>query len=235
MQKGKGLKFRRPLDFVSYYGKLDLMQLASEVDWEKAGKIFQKDKETIFGLLKKEVDRYPYSREILSILAAGTLLSAAVIMPNAGKMLAPSVWQGSGYKKKRFTQALKRLHKQKAVEIVETKEGAVVRITKNGFTKAMKYKMDEMRIQKQKRWDKKWRIVIFDIPEGKRKIRDEFRSRLKQIGFYPLQESVFVHAYPSFNEVEFLRQIYGVDIDVTYIIATKIEGQDNLRSIFKVG
>jgi len=204
------------------------------IDWEKANKIFQKDRESTLRLLEKEVNRYPYLREILLILAAGTVISAALLIPGLGRVLSPSVWEGTGYRKYRLRQTLQRLKKQKIVEVVETQEGPVVRITKNGFTKALKYKLDEMQIKKQKRWDKKWRIVIFDIPEEKKKTRDEFRKRLRQLGFFPLQESVFVHAFPCFDEMEFLRQLYGVDISVTYILAQKIESQENIEAFFNV-
>lgn len=204
-----------------------------QIDWEKAEKIFAKDKEGILDLLSKEKERYPYGKEILTLFAAGLLISASFILP--GLPRATSVfWRGKGYRRNRLTQTLKRLHKQKIVEVVETKDGSVVRITKNGFTKALKYKFDEMQVKRQKFWDKKWRIVIFDIPNSKKRIRDVFRKQLKQLGFFPLQESVFVHAFPCFDEVEFLRQIYNVDVSVTYIVGSKIEGQDNLKSFFKV-
>lgn len=205
----------------------------NEVDWGKAYKVFYNDKENLLHLLRRKVDRYPYVKEILLVLAAGTLISAAILMPGLGKVLNPSVWQGRGYRRDRLRQALKRLRKQKIVEVAETKDGPVVKITQNGMTKALNYKLDEMQI-KRKEWDKKWRIVVFDIPEKNKKARDEFRKRLKQLGFYPLQESVFVHAFPCFDEVEFLRQIYGVNIGVTYIEAEKIEGNEALKHFFKI-
>ncbi len=40
-------------------------------------------------------------------------------------------------------------------------------------------------------WDGKWRIVVFDIPESKRLVRDILRSRLKMWGFKPWQKSVW--------------------------------------------
>ncbi len=204
-----------------------------KIDWEKASKIFQEDKESLLEQLEKEGEKHPHVRDILLILAAGTVISAALLMPGIG-ILTKGSWNGKGYKKYRLKQMLKRLNKQKIVEVVETKEGQVVRITENGITRALKYKLETMQIKKQKSWDKKWRIVVFDIPEEIRKIRDEFRSRLKQLGFFALQKSVFVHAYPCFNEVEFLRQIYGVDISVTYIVGEKIESQENIKSFFNL-
>lgn len=204
------------------------------IDWEKAYKIFYNEKENILQDLKREVERYPYVKEILIILAAGTVISAALLMPGIAKTLSPRIWQGKGYNRRRLGQTLKRLHKQKIVDMIETEEGPVVKITENGLTRALKYKLDDMKIKRKDSWDKKWRIVIFDIPEQKRRLRDAFRDRLKQLGFYQLQKSVFVHAFPCFNEVEFLRQIYGVGINTTQIIAKKIENEDRLKEFFKL-
>lgn len=204
------------------------------VNWEKTYQIFHDDKKEIFHALRRGIEHYPYVKEILIILAAGTFISAAILMPGLHKAVAPFIWQGRGYRKKRFRQTLQRLYKQKAVEVVETKDGPIVKITQRGITKALKYKLDEMKVRRKVSWDRKWRIVVFDISEKKKRSRDEFRERLKQLGFFRLQESVFVHAFPCFDEVEFLRQIYGVDRGVTYILAQKVEGQENLKSFFKI-
>lgn len=210
------------------------MHGVKEVDWEKAHKIFYNEKENLLSSVKRGVERYPYVKEILITLAAGTLLSAAVVMPGLPKVLVPFMWQGRGYRRRRLAQVVKRLKKRKLVEVVETKNGPVVKITKDGLTKALAYKLDEMAIRRPGRWDKKWRIVVFDVLEKKKNARDAFREQLKRLGFYQLQESVFVHAFPCFDEVEFLRQIYGIGEGVTYILAQKIEGQTNLQRIFKV-
>lgn len=210
------------------------MEENKHIDWEKAYKIFYNDKENILHALRRETERYPYIREILIILAAGMLFSAALLMPGLAKILPRSSWDGKGYRRYRLGQTLKRLKKQKLIEVVETKDGPVVKITENGMTKALRYKLDEMEVKRRDQWDRKWRLVIFDIPEGKRRLRDGFRDRLRQLGFYQLQKSVFVHAFPCFDEVEFLRQVYGVGIEVTRIVAKEIEGEKRLREFFKI-
>lgn len=215
------------------YFKID--SSIEKIDWEKAQKIFDSDREEILNRLTREINRYPYAKEILLLLAGGILVSAALFMPGVHHVFSSSIWQGKGYKKYRLKETLKRLHRQKIVEVLETRDGHVVKITKNGLTRALQYKLDEMRIKRRKSWDNKWRIVIFDIEEKKKKLRDEFRKRLKQLGFYSLQESVYVHAFPCFDEVEFLRQIYEVPINVTYILGEKIESQENLEKFFQVG
>ncbi|MBI4008672.1 transcriptional regulator PaaX, partial [Candidatus Roizmanbacteria bacterium] len=42
------------------------------------------------------------------------------------------------------------------------------------------------------KWDGKWRIVIFDIPEVNKRIRQVLRETLKVLEFWPLQKSVWI-------------------------------------------
>jgi phenylacetic acid degradation operon negative regulatory protein len=41
-------------------------------------------------------------------------------------------------------------------------------------------------------WDKKWRIILFDVPESKRTIRQMFRLKLMDLGARMLQSSVWI-------------------------------------------
>ncbi len=44
----------------------------------------------------------------------------------------------------------------------------------------------------EERWDRKWRVVIFDIPETNKRIRQALRETLKVLEFWPLQKSVWI-------------------------------------------
>ncbi|KKR22442.1 MAG: Transcriptional regulator, PaaX family, partial [Candidatus Daviesbacteria bacterium GW2011_GWB1_39_5] len=44
---------------------------------------------------------------------------------------------------------------------------------------------------KKEKWDGYFRVVIFDIPEKHRKVRNVFRYRLKEWGFKAWQKSVW--------------------------------------------
>ena len=60
-----------------------------------------------------------------------------------------------------------------------------------------------MKIRKPAKWDGKWRIVVFDIPENLRSIRQALREHLCRLQFYQLQKSVFVLPYECGDEIEF--------------------------------
>ena len=48
----------------------------------------------------------------------------------------------------------------------------------------------------EKPWDDKWRIIMFDIPEKRRKNRNWLRTQLINLEYKLLQESVFIGKQP---------------------------------------
>lgn len=206
----------------------------SHIDWEKAEKLFAKDK-ILFSKIRNDKGKiYPAANEILKILAAGAVIGLSFAFPALSVAIAPFFIDGHKYQYHRLTQTVSRLRKQKMVTVSHKNGMILVKISQNGRVKALEYKLSELVITKPKKWDRKWRMVIFDIPEKYKRMRNIFRKRLIMLGFYKLQESVWVHPYPCFNEVEFLKQIYNVGVNVRYIIADKIEDADDLLEYFKI-
>lgn len=98
---------------------------------------------------------------------------------------------GSGWeyplKKSDLSRVLKRLREKGWVEFVRDEE-LTVRLTDKGREKAVAAKM----LMDEDEWDGTWRVVLFDIPEKRRVVRDVLRSRLKSWGFKPWQQSIWV-------------------------------------------
>lgn len=202
------------------------------IEWDKIEKIFFADRKLIQLKLEREEKRIARIKEILTLLAGGAVLGLSLVIPAAPMALAPFIIDRKKYDQSTFNRAIDRLEKQKLVEIVYNGDQTLVKITHEGRVRALRYKLSEVQVKRPKAWDKKWRIVIFDIPEKYKRTREIFRNHLKTMGFYMLQDSVWVHPYPCFDEMEFLRQIYKVSVDVTYIVAEKIEGVEDLKSQF---
>ena len=204
----------------------------ARIDWEKAVSLFHEQPKQ-----EKEQGTYPSTKEILSFLAGVGVIGLILAFPPALTGVAAFIRLGrrdySGWGMRR---TLKRLKGQKYITVSEDDKGNVtVQITKQGMTRALSYKLESMALQKPKKWDGKWRVVAFDIQEKYKGLRDVFRMRLGQLGLYQLQESVYVSPYPCFDEVEFLRELYGVSFTVRYIVADRIEDDESLRQRFKLG
>lgn len=132
-------------------------------------------------------------------------------------------------------KAIKSLYSRHLLDFKESSDGAVILIiSKDGKRLALNYKIDDMTIKHSGHWDFKWRLVMFDIPEKYKKIREAMRSRLNQLGFYKLQNSVFVFPYHCENEIEFLIEFYNIRHYVRQITAEYIDNALHLKEIFKL-
>ncbi|MEK7611027.1 MAG: hypothetical protein AAB486_01470 [Patescibacteria group bacterium] len=62
-------------------------------------------------------------------------------------------------------------------------------------------KLPDLRYNGQK-WDRYWRVVIYDIPEKQSSVRDHLRAELKRLGFKFMQKSVWLTPLPVEAELE---------------------------------
>lgn len=210
--------------------KRKLSMSYAQIDWDKSAKFFQKI--PVSGAEKRT---YPSVKQLLHLLAKASAIGMTFAFPGAAPALGSLVLGGQRYDRWRTKQIVSQMAKQKLVKIKEGNDGKVtVIITKNGLARALTYQLECMSIKKPKKWDKKWRVIIFDIPEKYRRVRDVFRMRLQQLGLHKLQESVFVYPYPCFEEIEFLRELYGVAFTVRYLLVEEIEDDRQLKYHFKL-
>lgn len=150
------------------------------------------------------------------------------------------VWRAIGREWKQINRqalyhAIRGLYQSKLVEYHENADGSVsVVLTRDGQNVALRYKLEEMTIPKPKQWDQKWRVILFDIPEPKKRLRDTLRMRLRQIGLRELQKSVFVHPYECRDEVDFLIELYDARRYVRFIEAHHIDNELHLKRRFRL-
>ena len=88
--------------------------------------------------------------------------------------------------------------------------------------------------RQQKKWDGKWRIVIFDIWEKSRQKRNFLRNELSDFGFVKLQNSVWITPYDCEDYVNLLKTDIGVGRGVIYIVADKIDNETKYQKIFNL-
>lgn len=81
-----------------------------------------------------------------------------------------------------------RLTKKGWVETYKNEGKILIKLTNKG-----KNQLAIEKALKEKKWDGYFRVVIFDVPEKYRKVRNVFRHRLKEWGFVALQKSVWVN------------------------------------------
>lgn len=170
---------------------------------------------------------------LLGLSMAGALV-VVMAVPNIALAFGQLYPELRRYNRYRVRATLKRLEKGGLVSISYEGDKTVIRLTKNGQEKILKYKLEEMKIKPQKRWDGKWRIVIFDIPEKFKLARNVFAAKLREIGFLPLQKSVWICPYPCEEEIDFLKEVFKIRPFVKVITAEKVDVKNNLIKAFNL-
>ena len=129
--------------------------------------------------------------------------------------------------------AIKNLYKSKMIDFRENKDGTVLTVlTNEGKKQILKYDIDKIEIKKQNSWDKLWRLVIFDIPEKERVGRMALAAKLKELGFYPMQKSVFIHPYECKDEIDFITEIFELAPYVRFLRVRDVDIDLDLKNHF---
>lgn len=115
-----------------------------------------------------------------------------------------------GFSRWQVKRALKQLRLRGYIDFDSEDEKSPILLTDKGFKRSLHYKLFDFVSKKLKRWDYLWRMVIFDIPEKKKLLRESFRRELKCLGFYQLQKSVFVTPYKCEKEIIIMARTYRV-------------------------
>jgi len=110
-----------------------------------------------------------------------------------------------------------------------------ITLTDEGKARAKKYWIDDLRIIKPKKWDKKWRIMIFDVKDEQRVKREALRGKIKELGLYRIQKSVWVYPYNFDKEAKVLKEFFNFSSDeMKFIVASKIEDDEAIRKHFNL-
>jgi CRISPR/Cas system-associated endoribonuclease Cas2 len=171
--------------------------------------------------------------KILLLLLSGVALGFSRSPRGYFKILRETHKAWQEIDRRYLTSSIKALYRSKLVHQSSNKDGTVTFVlSSEGREIALSYNLDNMTVKKH-RWDNKWRIVIFDIPEKKKKLRDIFRFHLKRLGFLELQRSVFVLPFECHNELEYIIEFYNIRKFVRFIEANRIDNELDLKHRFK--
>ena len=109
-----------------------------------------------------------------------------------------------------------------------------MRLSKKGEETLRRLKLRDYQLRKPKRWDKKWRVISFDVPVYRKGLRDKIRRTLQAIGFKQLHQSVWIYPYDCEDLITLLKADFKIGKDVLYMIVDTLENDDFLRKDFRL-
>jgi len=145
-----------------------------------------------------------------------------------------SVWYpykgfGKSFKKYRgsFYRAIEDALERGYLEEIEIEGERYLKTTPKGRLKLFKKKLF-------RKWDGLWRIIAFDIDEKRRKTRDLFRVKLRDLGCKPIQKSVWITPRDISFELQELLLILNLEDNVDYFISKAVTNDSQYREMFNI-
>jgi DNA-binding transcriptional regulator PaaX len=171
---------------------------------------------------------------ILNFTIAGGVIMSILVAPNAAKVFDKRLKlyfkKMDKRSRERELRRLTNYMKKQGLITGDYEHGLI--ITKQGRRRVKKADFDNMAIEKPKKWDGKWRLVMFDIPEQYKAGRNHLTYKLKMLGFKQLQKSAWIFPFECRQEIETVCERFEVSRFVTYIETDYIDHQDKLTDKF---
>lgn len=125
-----------------------------------------------------------------------------------------------------------KLKRKGFIAVTKTPDGYLIKLLKKGKQKLRHMQIETLILPTTKKWDGKWRIFIFDIPERAKLARDTLTTKLKELGMFHVQRSVFIYPFDCRKELEFLSDSFGVLKYTSFGEITKIDIESELQKNF---
>lgn len=173
-----------------------------------------------------------FQQAMLTAVVLGGVVLVAATIPNAAQLLRffPGFKKGARFNYK-AKSVLGRLADKGCIEFVEKDGKRYARITEKG-EQMLQFETEKVAMAKKRRWDRRWRIVIFDIPERRKSVRSKLRRYMQEYGFIRLQDSVWVYPYDCEDLIALVKANFRIGADVLYMIVERLEHDKHLREHF---
>jgi DNA-binding transcriptional regulator PaaX len=172
--------------------------------------------------------------KVLKVCGLGVLiLAVSMLSPTFPYLILKA------YLKKRFRKSYSDMQLRNAVKYIKRRKFIAYKNKKVVLTKLGKiflkrhFILNELSIKKVP-WDNKWRVISFDIPNEKLSSSHIFRAKLKQLGFFHFQRSVFIIPFPCEKEVSRLSEELEIEEYVHILITERFRNDRLIVKKFKL-
>ena len=178
----------------------------------------------------------PTKQKILLLLATGLALGLQkTTIGQQVKIIQQAVKEWSWINRHYLSRCLREFRDDRLVEYDENDDGNIkIVLSEQGEKRVLQFKIDQLILPKLKHWDDHWRIVLYDIPEKNKPAREALREKLKELGFYEWQKSVFIFPFPCRDEIDFLIEFFEIRSYVRYAELSNPTNEAELKLHFEL-
>ncbi len=173
---------------------------------------------------------------ILCVAGLTAFVAFAAVVPGTLRVLKSFGFDKKVLKRREYyiQESLERLISKGLIAVVVRNNSKHLKLTPEGKRTLFKIQARGLLKEKPKKWDGKYRVVIFDIKESLKFVRDDLRHILLELGFVKLQNSVWVYPYSCEGVINLLRTHLEIENDLIYMTVDSIEDDKWIRDHFRL-
>ncbi|MBI2475925.1 MAG: hypothetical protein HYV67_01635 [Candidatus Taylorbacteria bacterium] len=177
--------------------------------------------------------RNTFSSKLLQALLIAGATALVLSSPYAARQLLKGIRKE--FSERKLKNSFYYLRQRGFIKYEERNGHAFLSLTKEGKRAAGQYSFfNKEKISRPPKWDKKWRLVLFDIATEHRSKRNALRFLLKRLGFVQFQKSAWLLPFECEKEVEDLKRFFNLsDDEVRLIVFDNIGNMNKYISFFK--
>ncbi|MEK7169678.1 MAG: CRISPR-associated endonuclease Cas2 [Patescibacteria group bacterium] len=174
-------------------------------------------------------------KRILLLLLGGVALGCTRSFKKQWQIIKDVHTGWQDIKRQTAERAVEALYESRLIEAKENADGTYTLVLGDkGKKKALTYRASHIKVKHPGPWNKKWWIVLYDIPEDEREARNAFRDHLKRLGFRKLQHSAGIYPFPCPNELDFIVELLDIRKYVRIIEADHLDNEDYWKQVFRL-
>jgi len=176
----------------------------------------------------------PVGQIILAVIGTAAFIGAVAVAPGVIVALHKLGIDKKLINRRKYyvDDSLDRLIKRGLISEFEKGGKKYLKLTKEGKRSLFRFETKSLAIEKPPKWDGKYRVIIFDIKESDKFIREDLRYFLMQFGFIKLQNSVWVYPYPCEGVVHLMKTNLEIGDEVVYMTVESIDNDGFIRKHF---
>jgi len=170
--------------------------------------------------------------EILKyILLAGGVLGLSMIAPKLPYEILKQYLKEQEFQQRRLRNDIDHLKRRGLILKEKGKKGLILRLTSEGARQAI-FSQALDPIMPSPKWNKKWHLLVFDIPEKNRNKRKRITEILQAVGCIQVQQSVYVSPYYFRDKISIIAQYYRLEACFFYFEVSDQPAFEIFRSYF---
>lgn len=172
-------------------------------------------------------------KKIIILLGTGIALGTSRSMSKQFEILGAAAKEWQSISRNSLKRSLLGLYSARLIDLRPKGDAFEIILSKSGKRESARFDLDNLKIKKEK-WDGRWRLVMSDIPEKIKKVREALRFHFKKIGLVEYQKSVFITPFRCEREVKFICEFYQARKHVRFIVADVIDDEEKMKKEFGI-